>query len=123
MASLDQICDYLADTTIIEQGTSGSWYYRKFANGWVECWARFTPTIKAGTSYGNMYYAEYDINIAFPVTFAATPIVIITPASGSWGMLGDVTYNTTTLIKYDMYRGNGGNIGSNVSVYVFGRTE
>ena len=123
MASLDQIISHIGDNTIVEQGTSGDWMYRKYANGFAECFARFTPTIKQGTSYGGMYYAEYTVNSQFPFTFTETPVLIVTPSSGSWGMVGDVTFTNSQLTKYDMYRGNGGTVGSALSVHVFGKWQ
>ena len=123
MASLNEIMDHLADTAIVEQGTSGDWMYRKYANGFAECFARFTPTIKQGTSYGGMYYAEYTVNSQFPFTFTETPVLLVTPSSGAWGMVGDVTFTESQLTKYDMYRGNGGTVGSALSVHIFGKWQ
>lgn len=120
MASLDQIISHIGDNTIVEQGTSGDWSYRKYANGFAECFARFTPSSKQGTSYGGMYYAEYAVNSQFPFTFTETPILLITPSSSAWGMIGDVTYTNAQLTKYDTYRGNGGTVSGTVSVHVFG---
>lgn len=119
--SINDALDHIADATIVEEGYDGSrWYYRKFASGFAECFAMFTPSSKQGTSYGGMYYAEYAVNSQFPFTFTETPILLITPSSGAWGMIGDVTYTNAQLTKYDTYRGNGGTVSGTVSVHVFG---
>lgn len=118
--SINDMANHIADYTIVESGTSGDWMYRKYANGFAECFARFTPSGKQGTSYGGMYYAEYAVNSQFPFTFTETPILLITPSSGAWGMIGDVTYTNAQLTKYDTYRGNSGTVSGTVSVHVFG---
>ena len=121
MANLDNIIDYMADNTIVEQGYDGSlWYYRKFANGFAECFARFNPTAVNGTAQGSIYYHTYTVNSNYPFEFISLPILIATPSGGSTGIVGDVNYNATKFISYSTYRGNAGSVGSLVSVHVFG---
>ena len=120
MANLDQIMNHLADTTITEQGTSGDWTYRKYANGFAECFARFTPTSGTGTQIGNLYYRTYTVASDFPFEFSVLPVLIMSPSSGALGIVGDVNYTRTRLTSYSTYRGNAGSVGSAVSVHVFG---
>lgn len=113
---VSDIADY-----VIEEGTSGSWQYRKWNNGNYECWTTLTPTQKAGTSYNGMYYATYTVNTAFPITFLNTPEVIASCRSATMGFLGDITVTASQITRYDMYRAGGGNVGSALSVFVIGR--
>lgn len=121
MATLDGIMDYIADNTIVEQGYDGSrWYYRKYANGFGECFAFFYPTVGSGTAQGGLYYHTYSVNSDFPFTFTSTPIILVTPSGTATGIVGDVNYNTSKLTSYSTYRGNSGSVGSRVCVHVFG---
>ena len=121
-ASNDEILDYLADNSIIEQGYDGSrWYYRKFANGFGECFARFTPTTGSGTAQGSLYYHTYSINADFPFAFIALPVLLLAPSSGGTGIVGDVNYTPTKINTYSTYRGNAGTVASAISVHAFGR--
>lgn len=120
-ASNDEIMNHIADNDIVEQGYDGSrWYYRKFANGFAECFARFSPTAGSGTAQGNLYYRTYTVNSNFPFTFIQLPTLIAAPSSGATGIVGDANYNASTLTSYSTYRGNAGTVGSAVSVHVFG---
>lgn len=123
MASLDQIISHIGDNTIVEQGTSGDWSYRKYANGFAECFGYFAPTSGNGTQLGNLYYRTYTVNSNFPFAFTEKPTLLITPASAALGIVGDVTYSETQFTRYDTYRGNGGTVGSAVSVHVFGKWQ
>lgn len=121
MASLDEIMDYIADNVIIEQGESNGWYYKKFANGFAECAIRLTPTTGSGTAQGNLYYRTYTVNKVYPFEFVELPVLNLSPSSGSTGIVGDVNFNRTQLTSYSTYRGNGGTVGSAVSVYAYGK--
>lgn len=121
MASLNQIMDHLADVAIVDQGINGIWYYRKWSDGRAELWTRFSPTVKAGTSYNGLYYASYSVDGAFPFTFTERPDVIGACCSGTLGFLGDITYTESGITAYEMYRAGAGNVGSALSVYVSGK--
>lgn len=58
---------------VIEQDTSGSWYYRKWNNGTYECWGRIASTISGVATVlgGNGCYGS----VSFPITFTVTPVV------------------------------------------------
>ena len=71
---------------IVEQGTSGSWTYRKWNSGVAECWCLYVDTIAVTTSsagYGG--YRSAQIDVPFPFTFLSTPSITATIASGSAG--------------------------------------
>ena len=55
---------------VIEQGTSGIWNYRKWSDGTVECWGRYTASgiNAAKNNYGSYYYSDI-IEILLPFDF------------------------------------------------------
>lgn len=56
---------------VVEEGTSGDWTYRKYANGTFDAWLRQNgPTLSSWTASGNMYYGQV-ITINFPFTVVA----------------------------------------------------
>lgn len=120
MANLDQIINHLADATIVEEGGSGIWHYRKWSNGRGECWALLNPTVKTGTSYQGLYYATYTVNVSFPFLFVERPILLTSTNSGTMGILGDITFDATKITSYDMYRAGSGNVGNSLAVYAQG---
>ncbi len=74
----DEIKDYvesklvelaiLADY-VVEEGKSGNWTYRKYANGTFDAWLRQAgPTLSSWTASGNMYYGDViTINLPFTI--------------------------------------------------------
>ena len=66
---------------VVEQGTSGSWYYRKWNSGRAECWGNIGITTAITSSIGSMYYAAVE-NIAFPSgLFLNKPLVFANATS------------------------------------------
>ena len=59
-----------------EQGTSGIWTYRKYANGTVELWGRYSKTISNYTSnvFGGYGYKTDSIGLPFTVYDPVTQI-------------------------------------------------
>lgn len=51
---------------IVEQGTSGDWYYRKYASGWAELWAYKTSSLT--TIAGQSSAAHVSLNYPFALT-------------------------------------------------------
>lgn len=41
--------------SIVEQGTSGNWTYRKWSDGTAECWGSFTFVTGAFSTWGSWY--------------------------------------------------------------------
>lgn len=41
--------------SIVEQGTSGIWTYRKWSDGTAECWGRHTETGSFDVTWGSLY--------------------------------------------------------------------
>lgn len=75
MADLNQIADYVADNIIIEQGTKDGWFYRKWANGTLECWSSLSKTVAANTVDINNYKT-------YPFTFTGNLYVTIGTIAG-----------------------------------------
>lgn len=65
---LGNIADY-----ITEQGTSSSWYYRKWNSGKVEAWTTYNAGSQTPSKWTDYMYYK-DINVAIPSgIFSATP--------------------------------------------------
>ena len=82
---------------IVEQGTEGSWVYRKYNSGVAECWGSFTVSVTGWTSWGSIYEATRSTNLApdYPTDlFTATPVLNVNVWHPSIGTLGVELYGT-----------------------------
>lgn len=83
---------------VTAQGTSNSWYYRKWSDKTYECWRSITATVNITTAWGNLYYAKIS-SISYPVQFTSNPYELATlHSSQDWYCMlshGE-TYNTTS---------------------------
>lgn len=59
-----------AEDFIVEQGTSGTWNYRKWNSGFAECWGRHQVTKTNYTTVNGFY--GYRETFYLPFTFTAT---------------------------------------------------
>ena len=61
---------------VVEEGTSGSWHYRKWNSGIGECWlSGYNPgSYTCGTTRGSLYSGG-NLSLTFPVTFTSYPAV------------------------------------------------
>lgn len=63
---------------VTEQGTSGSWRYRKWHSGKIEAWFEGTFSCAASTtSRGALYYSTWSLTIPSAIGFTATPNTLI----------------------------------------------
>ena len=96
---------------IIEQGTSGSWTYRKWNSGIYECWLR--------TANGS------SVTINFPITFVELPRIVATSGSttpsSNYGAVTVFTRGTTTAKTDISFGANVANTDIWADVYVIGR--
>lgn len=70
------------DDHVVEQGTSGSWTYRKWNNGVAECWGTLAGTISPYTTING--FSAYEGGVNFPTgLFTATPNVQFQPYIGN----------------------------------------
>lgn len=64
---------------VTEEGTSGSWYYRKWSSGLQEAWFSGSVTFSAaGTQVSGMYRSTK--NVSLPLTFADDAVVHVSGA-------------------------------------------
>lgn len=76
-----QILDALGVSYIVDQGTSGEWWYRKWSDGRAECGidAKNFGKLTMKNPWGSMYsYGTFNFG-AYPFTFAEQPMYIIMP--------------------------------------------
>lgn len=66
---------------VVSQGTSGSWYYRKWNSGKAECWGRITAT-KSHYTTSNSFYGYYG-SVTYPFTFTENPRYVYNVQVGS----------------------------------------
>lgn len=72
--------------TIVEQGTSGDWNYRKWASGYLELDAIKTATVSF-TNWGSLSYAEISLS-ALPFTVVSqysTSVIAFSGSVSCWG--------------------------------------
>lgn len=61
--------------SIVEQGTSGIWTYRKWSDGTAECWGRYGKTINGNSTDATTY-------ISYPFSFTQSPYAIVATSAG-----------------------------------------
>ena len=67
--SADNAADY-----VVEQGVSGVWMYRKWANGIMECWRTLSISeYSCNTAVGNWYRTALLTPAAYPFAFTESP--------------------------------------------------
>lgn len=115
---------------VVEQGTSGDWIYRKWADGTAECWGTHSWTISSWTGWGSTYYSTVLSVIDYPTNlFIAKPSVVAdghTSNGDTWLAGGGGATNTGTkdhTPSYFLMRANNGtsNITGYVSIHAIGK--
>lgn len=85
--------------SVMAQGTSGGWYYRKWSDGVYESWKYAWGTNSTSfAAWGNLYYADID-GPAFPITFTETPVCLVTPHGSQSYIIGIWGVTTSKLSK------------------------
>lgn len=92
----------LANNFIVEQGTSGGWSYRKWADGTAECWrigidARTT----AFSATGNVFYRTTTLSL-IDGFFISEPFIQVTQNMSNVGSASVVNATTTTFQVVEM---------------------
>ena len=107
--------------SIIEQGTSGIWTYRKWSDGIAECWGIFSEnTVSITTTYGNAFYGALR-TVSFPSgLFVDRPTVSLSlrNSNGVWAGKHGLS---ATFVSYYPYCAKSGNQTIEESVYAIGR--
>lgn len=63
---------------VVDEGTSGSWRYRKWNSGKIEAWFEGTFSCAASTTaQGALYYSTWSLTIPSAIGFTATPNTLI----------------------------------------------
>lgn len=122
--------------TIIDQGTTGKWTWRKWASGIAEMWANFDTSSLTMTTqtWGPLYTASWmglEVNKKareYPFAFAENPVVSATPtvASGNIWLAtnteNDLGTRLTHAPAYQCVRASDATVNSpQISYYVVGR--
>ena len=75
-STIEQLQNQVDDIDYV-LGTSGSWTYKKYNDGTLECWLEANPgAYTCNQAKGNMYAGGY-ISYSFPVAFNATPAITV----------------------------------------------
>ena len=118
--------DKLGIDYVVESGTSGEWWYRKWKSGRAECGIDSKNFGNADLeSWGAVYstYKGWSFG-AYPFSFSKTPFVAITPAPGS-GYYGIILTSssspTTRSPEVDIWRATKTSISNVIlGIYVCG---
>ena len=107
-------------SVIEEEGTSGSWYYRKWNSGIAECWCAVDDTVTyEGAAFGGyLYYTGLYI---YPLNFISVPTVSYnaTFTSGYTAIIGDQgTIDTSSFGRVRILSNIGGLQGASVLVRI-----
>lgn len=70
---------------IVEQGEENGWFYRKYSNGYAECWKIYygSGINAAANNYSGFYYSS-PITEPFPFEFSNFPIVTVDGGSADY---------------------------------------
>ena len=120
--------------TIIDQGTTGKWTWRKWASGVAEMRAVFdTDTLAIDEAWGSLYFGTWmrsDVNVAarkYPFAFADTPTINATYMGGgadAWliSLFSAADNLKTSAPAYALARPNQGTISApRIAYYVIGK--
>lgn len=89
--------DALGVDYVIESGTSGEWWYRKWKSGRAECGIDQRTFDKVTlTAWGSLYISQNYTFGSFPLTFAAVPYVGIMFVKSSSGKAGGIIHVRAT---------------------------
>lgn len=88
---------------VVEQGESGIWSYRKWSNGFAECWGCIQEAKKFNSSWGSLYVCSTTSAINYPFEFVERPTEIATArtrlydcwlvAKGTGDVINSATYS------------------------------
>ena len=85
---------------VVENGTSGNWYYKKFAGGTAVMWGTHTVTTSGNAAVGSMYYTDViSVDTPFPVDYAA-----ITASVSDLCVIVNPGYSTSTTSPFVSFR-------------------
>lgn len=101
--------------SIVEQGTSGIWTYRKWSDGTAECWGAYSKTVSARSVDVNNY-------IQFPFSFMVAPTVVSSlVAGGADHYKGHVESITTAQVRLILINNYTSQFVMGMSLYAIGK--
>lgn len=108
---------------VVEQGTSGSWTYRKWSDGTSECWCKSgNVTFATNTQYGGVYYGSAYGFESFPSgLFTNNMQTISIELLGGDGCWAGINVITATSFSFYPYCSKNGNHVCSISVHVVGK--
>lgn len=94
---------------VIDQGTSGTWFYRKWNSGYAECWQQVTVSSGEWSGSNPLYYSVRP-ELSLPSgLFLARPDVSITISNAAGAVVVATCYDaTTSTIRTAFLRAYGG---------------
>lgn len=117
---LGMILNAIKTDYVIDEGTSGSWEYRKWNSGRYECWKRAVGQADATyTAWGSLFYKDVAAG-SFPITFASQPTVLITPYGSQAYVLGCYGISTSSLGTIRFGHNGTSKADAYANVYAFG---
>lgn len=118
--------------SIVEQGSDGTWTYRKWTDGNAECWCKVQFNSPVTTELGNLFTSDTisASNVTFPFTFTEMPVITATlssMAAACWLMPSSNTQaaqktGTTQTGRYQIVRATSLSNGAfTINYYVRGK--
>lgn len=109
--------------TVVAQGDSGIWWYRKWASGFAECWCS-----KAVSATGNGYSMSAlsaPVNTAFPFPFMSTPLLTYNSIGQSNvnHLVGNISYDQNMVYSVILHpaAANNATFSGNLIIHAFGK--
>lgn len=110
---------------VVEQGTVGNWYVRKWYSGYAECWYKRNADVNTDTKWGTALYYGTVVPTDYPFDFAEPPACQITCEYGSNEyslFLASCGASTTTQTpKVMLCRADTQLVNVNIQYYAMGR--
>ena len=91
--------------SIIEQGTSGIWEYRKWSDGTAECWGNYTLNFTSMLAWGSLFYSQPYATVYFPTgLFVSPPVVGMTHHGSVEGWFTSSYVNENAVVNLYLVR-------------------
>lgn len=78
-----------------EFGNNENGYYRKYADGTLECWGAGTITISSDIAWNGIFYSYTSINIKFAYVFIDDPVLLFDIKANEF--IGIFVYNSNSI--------------------------
>lgn len=88
---------------VVEQGTSGVWFYRKWSNGVAECWGEVTVRASITDAIGSMYMKVTDYFSWPNALFSEAPRIVHATSITTAPLFPIIRGGDTTKNQFRMY--------------------